>query len=154
MVYHPRPPGWPVAASVDAPPMPIPMLVSAVALIDPAGRVLMQRRPDGGAHGGLWEFPGGKLEPGESPETAAVREIEEELGVHLADFDLRPVTFASGPHPSAGSLVLLLYACNVWRGEPLCHGGAGIGWFARDALKALAMPPLDVVCTPALLALL
>ena len=130
------------------------MLVSAVALIDPAGRVLLQRRHAGGAHGGLWEYPGGKLEPGESPEAAAVREIEEELALRIVASDLRAVSFASGPHPTTGSMVLLLYACREWRGEPQCRGGAAIGWFARDELTTVAMPSLDVPCTAALLALL
>ncbi|MEO6093189.1 MAG: (deoxy)nucleoside triphosphate pyrophosphohydrolase [Novosphingobium sp.] len=130
------------------------MLVSAVALIDPTGRVLLQRRHTGRAHGGLWEYPGGKLEPGESPEAAAVREIDEELVLRIAPSALQAVTFASEPHASAGSLVLLLYACRTWQGEPLCRGGEAIRWFAGDALATLPMPPLDIRCTAALRALL
>lgn len=120
--------------------------VVAVALIGKDGRVLMQRRRLGGDHGGLWEFPGGKVEPGESPESALLREIEEELGILLASSDLEPLTFSSDPvlppEPRAPH-VILLYMCRRWQGEPRCHEGEEIAWFAPPELSTLAMPPLD-----------
>ena len=122
------------------------LFVVAVALIDGDGRVLMHKRPDGTIHGGLWEFPGGKVEPGETPENAAVREMEEELGVSLRAEDLQPATFASGPRTGAqadGSLVILLYSCRRWNGTPRALEGSEAGWFAPEDIHRLAMPPLD-----------
>lgn len=120
--------------------------VVAAALIDGQGRVLMQRRRLGSAHGGLWEFPGGKVEPGESPESALLREIDEELAITLDPAEMHPLTFASDPAlppaPRAPHLILL-YACRAWSGEPRCQVGEEIAWFAPDALSGLAMPPLD-----------
>ncbi len=130
------------------------MLVAAVAMIDESGRILMQRRRLGGAHGGLWEFPGGKVEPGETPETAIVREIEEELGVRLDAGALRPLTFASDPPNRGGParpLVILLYTCRQWQGEEECRAGEEIRWFAPAALAGLDMPPLDYPLADALL---
>jgi 8-oxo-dGTP diphosphatase len=130
------------------------ILVVAVALVDPAGRVLLQRRRRDRAHGGLWEFPGGKVEPGDSPESAALREIEEDLGVVLAAPALRPLTFASDPRlppePRAPH-VILLYTCREWRGEPECRDAEAIGWFAPRAFAGLAMPPLDYPLADALI---
>lgn len=97
-------------------------------------------------HGGLWEFPGGKVEPGESPEAAALREIEEELGVRLDRSAVQPLTFASGPAQPPKSLrplVILLYTCRSWQGHPECRDGEEIRWFLPDALSELDMPPLD-----------
>lgn len=122
------------------------ILVVAVALIDSAGRVLLQRRRLDRAHGGLWEFPGGKVEVGESPESAALREIEEELGVILDAEALRPVTFASDPRlPPAPRAphVILLYACRNWYGEAECRDAEAIGWFTPPEFSGLEMPPLD-----------
>ena len=121
-------------------------LVSAVALVDEAGEILLQRRRAGSEHGGLWEFPGGKLEPGESPESALVREISEELGIGLDSTVLEPVTFASGRHgqgSDAGPIVIFLYICRAWDGEPRCLEGEQIGWFAPSRIASLDMPPLD-----------
>ncbi|WP_374531517.1 NUDIX domain-containing protein [Novosphingobium sp.] len=115
--------------------------VVAIALIDSSARVLMQRRKLSGAHGGLWEFPGGKVEAAESPEAALIREVEEELGIALRSDALTPLGFASRPDDP---YVVLLYTCRRWDGEPVCLDGEEIGWFAADALMALAMPPLDV----------
>ena len=115
--------------------------VVAVALIDHNNRVLMQRRKLGGAHGGLWEFPGGKVEPAETADAALVREIEEELGVTLDRSELAPVTFATR---AGDPYVLLLYLCRAWQGEVACLDGEEIGWFDAGALAGLAMPPLDV----------
>ena len=119
--------------------------VVAAALIADDGRVLMQRRRLDRTHGGLWEFPGGKIEFGESPEAAARREIEEELGVGLEITALEPVSFASSSAnlPAGKTHVILLYACRQWRGEPRCLDAEEIGWFATDRLEHLAMPPLD-----------
>lgn len=120
--------------------------VVAAALIDDQGRVLMQRRRHGSAHGGLWEFPGGKIEPGESPESALLREIDEELAIALDPQSLAPLTFASDPAlPSAPRAphVILLYTCRRWHGEPEARAGEEIAWFAPEALADLAMPPLD-----------
>lgn len=128
--------------------------VVAVALIGPDERILMQQRRADRAHGGLWEFPGGKIEPGESPESALVREIEEELGVKLDPAKLAPLTFASDPaQPPAPRQphVILLYTCRVWGGEPRCLDGAAIAWTAPADLLALPMPPLDVPLAKALL---
>lgn len=130
------------------------MLVVAVALLDKGGRILLQRRREGGVHGGLWEFPGGKVEPGESPESAALREIEEELGVKLDPSALSRLTFASGPAQPPKSLrplVILLYTCRSWQGRPECRDGEEIRWFLAEAVPGLEMPPLDYPLADALL---
>lgn len=131
--------------------------VVAAALIDESGQALMQRRRLGGAHGGLWEFPGGKVEAGESPESALLREIEEELGVRLDPADLAPLAFSSDPRlpPAAREpYVILLYTCRSWLGTPHCREGEEIGWFAPSTLCELAMPPLDYPLARALAAIL
>ena len=123
------------------------MIVVAVALIDSQGRVLMQRRPEGKHHGGLWEFPGGKVEPGETTDMALIREIDEELAIVVAPQDIVPLSFARSDD-AARPLLLLLYACHHWTGEPQCEPGAALMWATRTDLAALAMPPLDVaLCT-------
>ena len=120
------------------------MLVVAVALIAPDGRVLMHKRAAGGDHAGLWEFPGGKVEAGESPQEAAVREIAEELGLTLSAAALHPVTFASGPRDDGqGQIVILLYTCREWDGDPRCIAGDAMAWLVPDEIPALPMPPLD-----------
>lgn len=131
-----------------------PLFVSAVALLDDTDRVLLQRRRKAAIHGGLWEFPGGKLEVGESPEIAACRELDEELGVLVDPKALVPLAFASGEATPAGSrpgLVILLYTCRRWTGTPQCRQGEAINWFAADGLHALAMPPLDYPLAQALI---
>jgi len=127
-----------------------PVLVSAVALVDAGSRVLMQRRRSQAMHGGLWEFPGGKLESGEAPETAAVREIGEELGISVATGDLAPVGFASDGGEAAAPLVILLYICRRWTGDPQPHDAEELGWFACEELAGLEMPPLDYPLAEAL----
>lgn len=132
------------------------LIVVALALISEEGRVLMQQRPPGKAHGGLWEFPGGKLDAGETPEEALVREIDEELGVAVAKSDLVPLTFASD-RAGAGkrSLLLLLYTTRHWQGVPAAlEPGTQIAWVSPDMFCALPMPPLDVPLAQALIPLL
>lgn len=122
------------------------MIVVAAALFDDSGRVLLQRRPPGKHHGGLWEFPGGKVEPGESAIDALVREIDEELGIAVLPADLRPLTFATRDHADDGpAMILLLYACHRWAGEPVCEAGAALAWAGKAELARLEKPPLDVI---------
>lgn len=131
--------------------------MAAVACAARDGTVLMQRRRAGGAHGGLWEFPGGKVEPGETPEAAAVREIEEELGAVIALEHLEPVGFASGTTEAGGGdsrpvrpLVILCYAVRRWTGHIHAREAEECGWYAPSAIAALAMPPLDYPLAQAL----
>lgn len=121
------------------------MLVVAAALINPAGQMLMHRRPLAKHHGGLWEFPGGKVESGEVPEQALTRELAEELGVAVDSRDLEPARFATGPAPSPGGtpLVILLYICRRWIGEPEALEGEGIAWCDPVTCRALDLAPLD-----------
>lgn len=122
------------------------MVVVAVALVGPGPRVLMQKRPANKAHGGLWEFPGGKVEPGEAPESALVREIDEELGIALELTDLEPLSFATQSlGASGGSMLLLLYRARKWRGDPKAlEPGSEVAWVDFSTLQDLPMPPLDV----------
>lgn len=127
------------------------LTVVAIALLDQADRVLMQRRPESRAHGGLWEFPGGKVEPGEGPAAALVREIAEELSITIDMADLVPLTFAANPEATGvRPLVLLLYTCRRWEGVPAPEPGAQLQWLNAEALSALPMPPLDVPLAAAL----
>ena len=119
------------------------LFVVAAALVDPTGRVLVQRRPPGKQLAGLWEFPGGKVEPGERPETALVRELAEELGIVVAPGDLMPLTFASEPLGDR-HLLLLLYLCREWSGEPRPLDATAIAWHVPAGLGGLAMPPADL----------
>ena len=126
--------------------IPTAVCVVAIALIDRKGRVLLQKRRAGGRHGGLWEFPGGKVEPAESPESALVREIAEELAIVVALADLRgegEATEVPAPESEAPSLVLKLYRCARWCGEPRCLDAEAIGWFTPAEAGLLAVPPLD-----------
>lgn len=118
------------------------LFVVALAMIDDSGRVLVQQRPPGKAMAGLWEFPGGKVEPGETPEHALVREIEEELGVRLAAEELVPLTFASEPLAER-HLLLLLYTARRWEGEPHALDASAIRWVTIDEMRGLPMPPAD-----------
>lgn len=122
------------------------MIVAAAALLDDA-RVLVQRRAAGRAHAGLWEFPGGKLEPSETAEAALIRELHEELGIDVDQPALVPVGFASDP---AQSIVLLLYAVTRWRGEPTALDAAELAWVPIANLDRWPMPPLDVPLSAAL----
>ena len=118
------------------------LLVSAAALIDDDGRVLVQQRSAHRAMAGLWEFPGGKVEPGETPEVALVRELREELGIDTQTACLAPAGFAS---EALGErhLLLLLYVCRKWRGVPAALDAQGLKWVRPLELHGLAMPPAD-----------
>lgn len=124
--------------------------VVAVALCGADGRVLMARRPRGKQHGGLWEFPGGKVEEGEAPKAAATREMAEELGVAIAADALEPIGFAEG-QAAGRTYLLLLYRCRAWQGVPQRLEAEELGWFAPEAIPALDMPPLDYPLARALL---
>lgn len=128
--------------------IPTTVWVVAAALVDGQGRVLMQRRKLGREHGGLWEFPGGKVERDETPGQSLCREIAEELGLVIDAADLVPVTFAARPDLPH---VILLYRCGAWRGEPRCLDGEEIAWFPVREVLGLDMPPLDVPLARALL---
>jgi 8-oxo-dGTP diphosphatase len=118
------------------------LMVAAAALVDRDGRVLVQQRPAGAAMAGLWEFPGGKLERGETPEAALIRELREELGIEVASACLAPAAFNSEPLGDR-HLLLLLYVCRRWAGEPRAHAAEAIKWLRPTGLHALAMPPAD-----------
>jgi 8-oxo-dGTP diphosphatase len=118
------------------------MTVVAVALIDPAGRVLLQQRAPGKAMGGLWEFPGGKVEPGETPEAALVRELAEELGISVESAALAPACFASAGLGER-HMILLLYLCRAWRGTPRPLDASALKWLRPAEMVAAEMPPAD-----------
>ena len=118
------------------------VLVVACALIDADGRVLLAERPEGKAMAGLWEFPGGKIAPGETPEAALIRELREELGVDTETSCLAPFTFASHAYDDF-HLLMPLYVCRVWRGTPTPLEGQRLVWAAPTRLGDYAMPPAD-----------
>lgn len=118
------------------------MTVVAVALVDEYRRVLLQQRAPGRAMAGLWEFPGGKVEQGETPEAALVRELAEELGIEVEPGALVPACFASAALGEA-HMVLLLYICRSWRGSPRPLDAAALRWATTGEMRALAMPPAD-----------
>lgn len=121
------------------------MCVVALALNDAEGRWLMHRRPDHKHHGGLWEFPGGKVEPGETPANALIREIEEELGIRLDAGSLEPAGFAQEtPERGTTPIVILLYTAKDWDGVPEPREGGAIAWFVSEQIARLQRPPLDV----------
>ncbi|WP_093975133.1 8-oxo-dGTP diphosphatase MutT [Boseongicola aestuarii] len=125
------------------------VLVSAVALVDPDGRVLIAQRPEGKSMAGLWEFPGGKVEPGETPEAALIRELREELGIDTWASCLAPLTFASHSYDDF-HLLMPLFACRKWQGTPVAQEGQTLRWvFARD-LREYPMPPADIPLIPIL----
>ena len=118
------------------------LLVAACALIDADGRVLLAKRPPGRPLAGLWEFPGGKVEPGETPEAALIRELDEELGIKVAPKCLAPFTFASHGY-EAFHLLMPLYACRKWEGEVTARQGQELVWVRAKRLGDYAMPPAD-----------
>lgn len=119
------------------------VLVSAVALIDPDGRVLLAQRPEGKSMAGLWEFPGGKVETGETPEAALIRELYEELGIETWKSCLAPLTFAS--HSYEGfHLLMPLFACRKWDGTPASKENQALKWVRPSDMRAYPMPPADI----------
>jgi 8-oxo-dGTP diphosphatase len=118
------------------------VLVSAVALVDTDGRVLLAQRPPGKPLAGLWEFPGGKVNPGETPETALIRELTEELGIDVAASCLAPFTFASYTYPDF-HLLMPLYVCRKWSGIPMAREGQQLKWVRPARLGDYPMPPAD-----------
>ncbi|NKB19171.1 MAG: NUDIX domain-containing protein [Alphaproteobacteria bacterium] len=119
------------------------ILVVAVALVDIDGRVLIAQRPEGKSMAGLWEFPGGKVEPGEQPEAALIRELEEELGIDVTENCLAPFTFASHTYDDF-HLLMPLYVCRVWDGTVTPKEGQILKWVRPLQLKEYPMPPADV----------
>ena len=124
--------------------------VAAAALFDSTDRVLVAQRPAGKSLAGLWEFPGGKIEALESPETALIRELKEELGIDVGEGCLAPLTFASHAYPTF-HLMMPLYAINKWQGEPKGQEGQALQWVTKAELRALPMPPADAPLLPAVL---
>ncbi len=125
------------------------ILVSAVALIDRDGRVLLAQRPQGRSMAGLWEFPGGKVEPGESPEAALIRELDEELGIGTWASCLAPLTFASHTYDDF-HLLMPVFACRKWEGIPRPREGQALKWVAVADLRNYPMPPADLPLIPVL----
>jgi 8-oxo-dGTP diphosphatase len=118
------------------------LLVAACALIDVDHRVLLAQRPEGKAMAGLWEFPGGKVHPGETPEACLIRELAEELGLDVSANCLAPLTFASHSYPDF-HLLMPLYVCRVWRGLPAPREGQVLRWLRPNAMRDLPMPEAD-----------
>jgi 8-oxo-dGTP diphosphatase len=118
------------------------VLVSAVALVDADGRVLLAQRPAGKPMAGLWEFPGGKVDPGETPETALIRELAEELGIDVTASCLAPFTFTSHSYPGF-HLLMPLYVCRKWSGIPAAREGQRFAWVRPARLGDYPMPPAD-----------
>jgi 8-oxo-dGTP diphosphatase len=131
------------------------LLVSAVALIDRDGRVLLAQRPEGKPMAGLWEFPGGKIEPGETPETALIRELDEELSINTAASCLAPLSFASHNYAASDSraafhLLMMLYVCRRWQGRPQPIEGGALKWVRPQQLRDYPMPEADIPLIAAL----
>jgi len=129
------------------------LLVVAAALIDVDGRVLIAQRPEGRSMAGLWEFPGGKVGPGETPEAALVRELEEELSIDVCDTCLAPFTFASHAYESF-HLLMPLYLCRNWEGQIRPREGQQVKWVRAARLQDFPMPPADLPLIPMLFDLL
>jgi 8-oxo-dGTP diphosphatase len=125
------------------------VLVAACALIDAEGRILLARRPEGKKMAGLWEFPGGKMNPGETPEAALIRELREELGIEVAGNCLGAFTFASHAYPKF-HLLMPLYLCRRWRGTPQGREGQALAWVRPEKLSEYKMPPADLPLVPLL----
>ena len=125
------------------------LLVAAVALIDRDSRVLLAQRPEGKSLAGLWEFPGGKVEPGETPEAALIRELHEELGINTWASCLAPLTFASHSYPDF-HLLMPVFACRKWEGIPQGREGQKLAWVRAADLRTYPMPPADLPLIPIL----
>ncbi len=125
------------------------LLVTAVALIDVDGRILLAQRPEGKSLAGLWEFPGGKVEAGETPEAALIRELREELGIDTKESCLAPLTFASHSYDDF-HLLMPLFACRRWQGIPTPREGQTLAWVRAADLRNYPMPPADIPLIPIL----
>lgn len=133
---------WDAGAEGNTANLPI-VLVVAVALIDADGRVLIAQRPEGKSMAGLWEFPGGKVESGETPDAALIRELQEEIGVDTRQSCLAPLTFASHAYEEF-FLLMPLYVCRIWKGIPQAREGQKLAWVRPAQLGDYPMPPADV----------
>ena len=123
------------------------ILVVACALVDTDKRVLIAQRPQDKAMAGLWEFPGGKVEPGERPETTLIRELHEEIGITVTEACLAPLTFAS--HASASfQLLMPLYICRRWEGLVIAREGQNLAWVRANKLRDYPMPAADIPLIP------
>ena len=129
------------------------VLVAACALVDADGRVLIAQRPVGKSMAGLWEFPGGKVEPGERPEQTLIRELDEELGITVLEACLSPLTFASHAYPDF-HLLMPLYICRRWEGSVTAREGQKVAWVRPNRLRDYPMPPADEPLIAHLLGLL
>tara|TARA_B100000029_G_scaffold211375_1_gene209227 strand:- start:693 stop:1157 length:465 start_codon:yes stop_codon:yes gene_type:complete len=134
---------------------PLLVLVSAVALVDIDGRILLAQRPEYKSMAGLWEFPGGKVEAGETPEVALIRELDEELGINTATSCLAPLTFASHSYAQMNSkpafhLLMMLYVCRRWNGHPRAIEGGTLKWVWPKNLRNYPMPAADIPLIAAL----
>jgi 8-oxo-dGTP diphosphatase len=129
------------------------LLVAAAALIDPDCRVLIAQRPQNKALGGLWEFPGGKVEMDERPEQSLIRELNEELGITVDEACLAPLTFASFAYPEF-HLLMPLYICRRWKGFAVAREHQALKWVPPKELRAYPMPPADAPLIPPLIDLL
>jgi len=123
------------------------VLVAAVALVDVDGRVLLAQRPEGKSMAGLWEFPGGKVEPGETPEAALMRELHEELGIETWSSCLAPLTFASHTYDDF-HLLMPLFVCRKWEGAPQPREGQQLAWAHPARLRDYPMPAADLPLIP------
>jgi 8-oxo-dGTP diphosphatase len=128
-------------------------LVVACALVDPDKRVLIAQRPQGKAMAGLWEFPGGKVEPGERPEATLIRELQEEIGLIVKEACLAPLTFASHAYDDF-HLLMPLYICRRWEGQAVAREGQNLAWVRVNKLRDYEMPPADIPLIPHLIDLL
>lgn len=133
--------------------IPTYLFVVAAALVDQKGRIFVQQRPEGKAMAGLWEFPGGKVDVGETPEQALVRELQEELGILVSETSIKPIAFASEPIDER-HLVLLLYLCEQWTGELTDIEASDMQWLPVADLHTLDMPPADIPLVDQLMAIL
>lgn len=133
----------------DLPPVPHlkTVMVSAVLLIDADNRILLAQRPEGKSMAGLWEFPGGKINPGETPEYALIRELSEELGIMTGVDCLQPLTFASHSYDDF-HLVMPVFACRTWKGIPRGMEGQALKWVHKNDLKNYPMPAADIPLIP------
>jgi 8-oxo-dGTP diphosphatase len=135
--------------SDDLPPLPYlkTILVSAVLLIDSDNRILIAQRPEGKAMAGLWEFPGGKVDEGETPEYALIRELNEELGIMTGVDCLQPLLFASHSYDDF-HLLMPVFACRTWKGTPQAREGQNLKWVHKSELKDYPMPAADIPLIP------